>query len=387
MTTMPEADLPRALFVDDEPQVLEGLKRTLFDQFDVQMTTSGAAALEMLRRDGPFEVLVSDMRMPEMSGVQLLTQARKVAPDTTRILLTGQSDMESAIAAVNEGAIFRFLTKPCPPETMVSALNTAVHQFRLIRAERSVLEQTLVGTVRLMGEVLELAAPAAFQRTSRVRAIIAHIVRAMDIEDRWIYEAAAALCQIGCVALPNELLERVLAGQPLSAEEQRSYDAHPDVAYRLIRTVPRLLPVAEIVRRQLPSTSPEDSDQEKWTLGSDLLRLAIELDRQLANGVSPAHALEAVRQKTPRVRPEVFEVLRDLKLFEARQVVRTVTVKELTTGMTFDEDIHTRNGALVVAKGRQVDRVTIELLHRYCEGVGITEPFRVRLGVTDTVVP
>src|ERR1700722_7513879 len=103
----------RVLFVDDESRLLEGIARTLRGSFDVYTATSGGEGLSVLQRAGPFAVVVSDMGMPEMNGAQFLSSARELCPQTVRIVLSGQSDMGQTIAAVNEGNIFRFLSKPC----------------------------------------------------------------------------------------------------------------------------------------------------------------------------------------------------------------------------------------------------------------------------------
>ena len=103
------------LCVDDDANLLEGLKRQLRKQFTLETALSGEAGLVVVKEDGPFAVVVSDMRMPGMNGARFLAQVRAMAPDTVRILLTGQTDIQDAIVAVNEGHIFRFLTKPCPP--------------------------------------------------------------------------------------------------------------------------------------------------------------------------------------------------------------------------------------------------------------------------------
>ncbi|MGC4086448.1 MAG: response regulator [Polyangiaceae bacterium] len=112
---------PRILCVDDEPRVLEGLERTLFDHFEVMTLSKPEQALELLERgDESFAVVVSDMRMPGIDGATLLAHARRLAPDTTRVLLTGHADMEAAVAAINQGHIYRFLCKPCPPEVLAA---------------------------------------------------------------------------------------------------------------------------------------------------------------------------------------------------------------------------------------------------------------------------
>ncbi|MFI4913599.1 MAG: putative bifunctional diguanylate cyclase/phosphodiesterase [Steroidobacterales bacterium] len=125
------------LCVDDEPQILEGLALHLRRRYQVSLATSGAEALELLARDSSIAVIISDMRMPGMDGAAFLGRARHVAPDTPRILLTGHASMESAIAAVNEGQLFKFLTKPCTPQVLLESVEAAVRQYRAQRLERS----------------------------------------------------------------------------------------------------------------------------------------------------------------------------------------------------------------------------------------------------------
>src|SRR5579864_3783237 len=135
------------LFVDDEPHLLDGIARALRNEFDVRTATSAAEGLRVLKCSGPFAVVVSDMRMPEMNGAQFLGRVRELAPDTVRIILSGQSDMQQTIAAVNEGHIFRFLSKPCDTQSLLTVVRMGVEQHRLIVAEKVLLEQTLTGAV------------------------------------------------------------------------------------------------------------------------------------------------------------------------------------------------------------------------------------------------
>jgi DNA-binding NtrC family response regulator len=112
---MSATERTKILCVDDEPRVLEGLALHLGRIFEMVTATSGREGLEVLAGQGPFTVVLSDMRMPGMDGAAFLSKVRQAAPDTTRMLLTGDTDLQAAIAAVNEGQIFRFLTKPCAP--------------------------------------------------------------------------------------------------------------------------------------------------------------------------------------------------------------------------------------------------------------------------------
>ena len=120
---------------------LEGLQRQLRAHFDVTITTEPKQAMSMVVSDDPYVAVVSDLRMPGMDGVALLCSIRKLSPDTVRILLTGFADLEAAIAAVNEGNIFRFLSKPCPSGMLIRALEAAVETHRLVSAERVLLDR------------------------------------------------------------------------------------------------------------------------------------------------------------------------------------------------------------------------------------------------------
>jgi response regulator RpfG family c-di-GMP phosphodiesterase len=245
-----EAALARILCVDDEQRVLEGLNRTLFDHFEVVTESKPEQALERLRAPGePFAVLVSDMRMPIMDGATLLGHARSLVPDTVRILLTGHADVGAAAQAVNQGRIFRFLSKPCTAEVLITAITEAVGQHRLLLSERQLLEQTLTGSIRLLSEVLALVAPQIFSRTQRIEAMVKHMLRAENHAEPWKFALAASLCMIGCVGLPEETVSRALAGLPLEPQDKQVFREHPTIAHRLLAPIPRFSEVAEMIRQ------------------------------------------------------------------------------------------------------------------------------------------
>lgn len=212
----------KVLFVDDVPAVLEGYKRLLHKELSIDTAVGGQQGLAAIRQRGPFAVVVSDMKMPEMNGVEFLSEVKSRAPDTVRIILTGYSDIESAIHAVNEGNIFRFLTKPCPKETLLKAVSAALMQYRLINAERELLEKTLRCSIQAMTEILSVTNPAAFGRTTRLQRYVQYLVSKLKITQHWQYEVAAMLSQLGCVTLDPDTVEAVGAGQTLSLKSRRS---------------------------------------------------------------------------------------------------------------------------------------------------------------------
>jgi response regulator RpfG family c-di-GMP phosphodiesterase len=248
----------KILLVDDEPNVLDGYRRTLGREFALETAVGGQEALGLIAEKGPYAVVVSDMRMPGMDGIQLLSRIKSASPDTIRVMLTGHADTETAINAINEGSIFRFLSKPTSKEMMAKTLTAALVQYGLVTAEKQLLEQTLSGALQVLTEVLSLVNPAAFSRASRARRYIHHVVTSMKLGNPWQYEAAAMLSQLGCVTLAPETIDAVYKGETLPPNEQAQYDAHPNVAYQLLSKIPRLEPIAWMIQHQNRSVSQSE---------------------------------------------------------------------------------------------------------------------------------
>jgi sigma-B regulation protein RsbU (phosphoserine phosphatase) len=133
---------PKVLFVDDDPKILAAFRRQLRKKLDITTVTSGGEGLHAVRSGGPFSVVVTDFCMPVMNGIEFLKQVRHMAPESVRMLLTGSADLNAAIQAVNQGHIFRFLTKPCSPEALLDALSAGVREYRSARRERRFNKRT-----------------------------------------------------------------------------------------------------------------------------------------------------------------------------------------------------------------------------------------------------
>ena len=376
LNSMPENDeLPRVLLVDDEPNVLEGLERTLFGDYDVFTAESGAEGLETIEQEGPFSVVVSDMRMPEMNGAAFLARVHQTAPDTVRVLLTGQADMDSAIAAVNEGNIFRFLCKPCPQDLLFRSLEAAVKQYELTTAERDLLENTLKGAVKVLTEVLSLASPVAFSRSDQIKELVAHMAGRLELENRWSYEVAGMLSHIGCITLPPDTLERIYAGQAISDDEESMFADHPEVGHRLLVNIPRLDAVARMIRGQ---NDPATTTDEKERMGAEMLRVALAVDRLMAAGSGLRNAVNELR-RLGGYDERLLAAVWDFRGEKPSEVVRALGVAELQSFMILDEDVFAKNGNVLVPKGRELSNVLVERLKNWGRGIGIVEPIRVRV--------
>lgn len=363
--TTPILNRPRILLVDDEPQVLQGLSLHLGRTYDVEIAGGGTEGLERLAREPAIAVVMSDMRMPGMDGATFLARSRQVVPETVRLLLTGQADIESAISAINNGQIFRFLSKPCPPPMLLAAIGAAVEQHRLITAERVLLEQTLHGSIKAMTDVLALVSPASFGRATRIKQLVTELADQLNTWPRWQVEVAAMLSQLSFITLPPETAERVYFGQPLTDGEQTLVDRLPVVTEELLGNIPRLEHVREILKTFPKAFRPEaaaSKDEGKRIVanGAHVLRVAMDFDALESIGELPAFAVEALRARVGQYDPIVVDALFAIRGADDASVVREVPASELRVGMVIAEDIKMPNGVLMVARGYEVTERFLE---------------------------
>ncbi|RZM01269.1 MAG: response regulator [Variovorax sp.] len=370
----PATTKPHVLCVDDEPQVLESLKLNLRRTCTVSTAASGAEALALLDQARDVAVIVSDMRMPSMNGAVFLAQARLKAPDAVRLLLTGQSDIESAIAAVNDGQIFRFLSKPCAPAVLLDAVASAVTQHRLITSERVLLQQTLHGSIQALTEMLAMVNPIAFGRTVRIRKLAGELADRVGMSERWQLEVAAMLSQIGHVTLPAHVAEKAYYGLPLSSDEQRLIQGLPALVEKMLGHIPRLEVVLAILRLHpvgpggtVDTRTLGTADALVARQGASVLRLAIDHDilESADNGTPFDAVLRTLRGRTGTYAPALLDALEAVRGAEAAPGIQHLTLRELCVGMVFAEDVKTPGGVLLVARGYQITARVLDRIHEF----------------------
>jgi CheY-like chemotaxis protein len=306
------------------------------------------------------------MRMPGMDGIQFLSRVKTLSPDAIRVMLTGNADMETAINAINEGSIFRFLTKPCSRETMAKTLTAALVQHRLVTAEKQLLEQTLIGCIQVLTEVLSLVNPAAFSRAERARRYIHHIVVAMKLGNPWQYEVAAMMSQLGCVTLPPETIDAVYRGEKLMPTEQAQYDAHPNVAHDLLSKIPRLEAIAWMIDQQnKPALAVGDSEPPDIRMGAEILRLILAYEKMIHQGKSRTDAAHQLTRQNPGFNPDFFQALVTLDPNAEEGEIVKCRIDNLAPGMIIQEDVLTLDKSLLVSKGHEVTPTLIFKLKNY----------------------
>ncbi|NNF14242.1 MAG: response regulator [Gemmatimonadetes bacterium] len=369
----------KVLFVDDEPHVLDGIRRQLRKRYEVVTAVGPEEGLEKLAAEGPFAVVVSDMRMPVMDGATFLARVRAEDPDAVRMVLSGQSDMDMTISAVNQGNIFRFLTKPCETADLAAAIDQALEQYRLVIAERELLQGTLSGAVGLLNDVLAMTSPAAFSRVSATQRVLTELVEHLDRPLNWEWKLAGMLSYIGCVSIPDETVKKAFAGQQLDELEEKAFAAHPEVASKLLARIPRLQEVADIIGAQSGAAAElataDFSTLTDQQIGGQCLLAATHYSAAISAGETRGRAFDLVRVEGI-VHPVVLEALAKVRVDSGS--VLMATAAELRPGVHLDQDVLNAEGKLLLAEGYEVTDAIIVRLRNHSERGDLQEPFRVR---------
>lgn len=372
----------KILCVDDEAKVLAGFQRGLRKQFELEIATSADDALAMMEKLGPIPVIVSDMQMPGVSGLQLLQRVKERWPNTVRVMLTGNADQQTAMDAVNEGAIFRFLTKPCPPERLAATLTAALEHHRLLTAERELLENTLHGSVRALTDVLALLAPQTFGRGQQLQEQMRAVAETLMLPNLWELELAAMLHGLGQIALPAEVAARARAGAVLSAAEETMVRRVPEVGSNLLLHIPRLEQVARIVLFQNKhfdgSGFPLDKPGgREIPTGARLLHVLVDLAQLEAHGRSRREALAELRERAGWYDPDLLSAVATVVGGIATRPVQAIAFKDLKPGQVLVSDVVTRAGLLILAAGNRVSPGLLERLRNFAAMSGVREPLYV----------
>jgi response regulator RpfG family c-di-GMP phosphodiesterase len=382
---------PRVLIVDDDQGVLDVMHRTLRGEFDTVTAASVTEAIGVLRRSDDVAVVVSDLRMPGTDGIAFLSLVRKLAPDVVRILLTGYGDVEAATKAVNEGQVFRFLRKPCPPATVVAAVRAAAEQHSLIVSEHVLLEGTLHGCVDALTDVLAITSPLSFARAVRVKECVGGFAVRFGVPYPWQLEVAATLSQIGAASLPASVAEKVYFGRALDADEEALVARLPGYAAGVVAHIPRLEAVREILAHVVPSalTDPNGAlADDAVPLGARLLRIAFDFDVLITQGHGTHAAIAELTARTGAYDPYL---LHDFSVFQGELYVarrtRRILVTEVAVGMTLATDVLDEHGVLLVAHGHEVSPRALDLIRSYFEHDATTRTVLILLDNVDDQEP
>lgn len=375
------------LIVDDDPNLLASCERNLRRQFQIETAEGGQAGLEKIAARGPYSVVISDMQMPGMNGIQFLSAVKERAPDTVRIMLTGNADVEVAMGVVNEGNIFRFLTKPCPPDVLAKALNDGLAQYRLVIAEKELLSKTLSGSIKLLTDILSIIDTPSFGRTQILRDAIAETTTKLGVKNAWEIHLAVMLAPIGYVTVPPETMVKARAGEVLSKVEEQMVARLPETAARLLANIPRLEGVAKIVRYQHKLYNgcgfpPDSVAGEAIPEGARLLKIFWDMFQLQKTGLSRLDALTEMEGRNGWYDPQMLASVKAIGADGAQAAKAgsrsiSVSVKELVPGMVLHSNVITKDGMMIIAAGHEINEMTLQKIQNFESVSGIREPIFV----------
>jgi response regulator RpfG family c-di-GMP phosphodiesterase len=364
--------LAPVLVVDDDTAVLGAMGHLLRGKVNATLESNSMRARDLLESRSDFAVLISDLRMPGIDGLALLHAARRLSPDTVRILISGTAELGDTVAAVNECQVFRMLLKPFDMQVLIDAVLAACEQHRLVTAERVLLEETLQGSVQALAELFLLVQPAGFGRAMRLRRHVSDLARHLDIAPRWDIEIAALVSQIGSVTMSDETLDRWYHGRPLSPEESEEVQRLPQTAQSLIANIPRLEGVQAILRLQ---NAPAGAHVPP---GARLLAIARDFDGYIAQGLTADQALDLMDSRVGRYDATYLAAFRDLRGSNAPSAdIREMRLSEVTEAMVLASDVHSPSGTLLVARGQRVTPALMQRIHGQWDDFAVEHMVRV----------
>ena len=379
----------KVLFVDDEPNILEAYQRTLQKVLHVDTAEGGMEGLKRVAERGPYAVVIADMQMPMMNGIEFLARVKDQAPDTVRMMLTGKADVRTATDAVNEGNIFRFLTKPCPAEVLAKALVAGINQYRLVTTEKTLLEDTLNGSIELLVEILSWADPDAFGQALQLRGSARAVARMLELSNLWEIELAALLSRIGHIVLPRDLAAKARGGEVLDENAKQALLRAPEVGHELLSRIPRLESVARIILYQNKcfngSGFPEDPIAgSDIPAGSQILKVLNDLSELKLQGFPKRDAFAIMQSRTGWYDSRVLDAATALYAGSdgsARIGTSTAAerrISDLQMGDILLSNVETLDDRLLIKAGEVVTEPLLVRLRVYAKLVGIREPVKVK---------
>jgi response regulator RpfG family c-di-GMP phosphodiesterase len=412
------------LFVDDEMPVLRSLKRLLRPTgHEIHIANSGSEGLELLD-EHPIDVVVSDMRMPEMNGTQFLTSVAGKWPDTTRMLLTGYADLTSAIDAINSGYISRYLTKPWHDADILMSIDQAVEYQRLAKDKRR-LEQVTIEqntALRALNESLEekvqqrtraieearrrlISAHNELQSSYRTtievfarmvqsrsglgtRPSVAHDAKAvgkmMDLDEQQcdaLYDAAL-LCDVGKLGLPDAAVARPYT--MLDVNSQREYQRHPLIAEATLISLEPLTAAANIIRNHCERVDglgfPDKLKAKEIALPARILAVCKAyadlqdgklFEERMTSAEATAFLIEQKGKHYDGVVVDQFLTwLDDTRRRPEGNPERKVTLSNIRVGMKTTRDLVDEGGVLILARGQRISQLLRDRLFKLQNALG-----------------
>jgi response regulator RpfG family c-di-GMP phosphodiesterase len=358
-------------------------------RFDVDAASSGAEGLQLLRGGRPYAVVISDMHMPGMNGVDFLAQCATHSPLITRILLTGDAARRVAVSAAEVSHCFRVLPKSTLPAELLATVDLAFRHHERAEMEHELLETTLRPSINLLLELFSATAPASFDMSLRLQRTVRQFAEAMNLPMSWEMELAAGLARIGMATLPPTVAAKIGKREKLTPAEQKLVDKVPETSARMIEAIPRLGRVAEIVRYQwkhfdgagLPAN---DRKGESIPAGARILKIFTDRAWLELDGISSVEVRQKLEARRGIYDPTLLAA--SFQHFPERIARDPVTPSQylllpldgLEPKQTVVEDIVTTTGVRLIPANTRLTSASIQRLRNHCELGNLAGPFSVQ---------
>ena len=371
----------KILCVDDEEAILRGFRLNLRNKFDLHLASDGKEGLELFQREGGFAVVLSDMRMPNMNGAEMLAKIKQLDNEVVTVLLTGHTDFESAMAAVNEGNVFRMLSKPCPPETLIKVLEDAMDQYHLITSKRILLDQTLRGAVDALAQSLATTQPLFFGRAQRVRRLANGLAEEMTLTESWRVDVAAIFSQLAYLSIPSHLSETVYYRKDLKPEIKAIMKDLPDETLKIVDLIPGLEDIRGILQRMEIQPKFEIEDGSGVRTAASILRVSLDYDYYHEQGHDEGLIVKTLRSRTDTYDEKVVEVLGQfLQADSSSYTLSEIEPRNLAEGMRLDQDLLLEDSMLIASAGADIDRSLLKIIRNYISCYSVS-PFPAKIKV------
>ncbi len=356
----------KALLVDDVANVLASFQRNLRGQLEFDVADSGKAALELMSKN-EYSVLVTDMQMPEMDGLTLLREVKRRYPDVVRIMLTGNGDQQTAIDAVNEGDVFRFLTKPCSVEELRKVIHTGFRQHQLLVSEKVLLNDTIKGVVSVLAEVIGLVNPNAVAQSVERKGYMIQLAKALRLKSSWTFEPMIELSQLGAILSPSVEADRE-GKTSLTRSEAEMLEQHAILAHDLLEQIPRFESIARNILYQDKFYNGDGFPQddvagEDIPLGARMLKVVNDFIVLKDGGLTPSNAVKKMESQVERYDKKVLAAFTSI-LFQKHDIMQ-ISYRELDVGMVIAQPLITTTGKRIALSG-QIVTGTIRQLVAVC---------------------
>jgi FixJ family two-component response regulator len=378
---MPE----RVLIVDDDTNVLDAYRRRLGRALHVEVCNDPVDALRLIDGDQEYAVIISDFLMPKLNGVQFLAKCREKSPGSVRMMLTGISDFGTSVDAVNAGAVFRFLLKPCPPEVLSQALIDGIRQYRLEQAETNLVRNTLREAILLAVDVGAVADPETFADTRRLAAAVREVAASVDPDRSVEIEIAWLLSRFGQLTVPAEVLSKQRRGEGLTEQEAALVSAMRRASVRVAKDIPQLETIAAMIEGDSPGARGKRLSGSDAAAGAAILRVFTAIAELKAGGVEDAELASKLRAQDGGLDSGVLDAAKSyFDRHGAEEGFPTpVAIEELEPGDQLSAAVTRHDGTVLVAAGTELSYLLIERIRNFSTAVGVKEPITVlRPGVT-----